>query len=247
MIEGGWILPSGRAAGPWSRATVNAFTARLLRVFRWGVEHGMVPAPVWQQLASLRPLQRGRTQAAETEPVGPVAWETVERTIPYLLPALQDAVHVQWLSGCRPGEVISMTAAELDSSTAAMGVWVYRPKDHKTAYRGKTKLIILGPRALEYVRPRVAKAELPTDPLFPTPEGSFYTTASYRTAIGRAAERAGVAHWHPHQLRHGRAVQVDGEFGREAAAAVLGDTLDVAQIYTARNVRLAMEVAKKMG
>ncbi len=71
--------------------------------------------------------------------------------------------------------------------------------------------------------------------------------ASYRTAVGRACEVAGVPRWHPHQLRHGRAEQIDGEFGREAAAAVLGDTLTVAQIYTGRNFRLAMEVAKKMG
>jgi integrase len=88
---------------------------------------------------------------------------------------------------------------------------------------------------------------MPTDPLFPTPKGSFYTTASYRTAIGRAAERAGVAHWHPHQLRHARPEQIDGAFGREATAAVLGDTLGVTQIQTARNAKLSIQVAKKMG
>ena len=101
--------------------------------------------------------------------------------------------------------------------------------------------------ARRYVRPLSDAAEAPTDPLFPTHEGNFYTTTSYRTAIARAAEKAGVPHWHPHQLRHGRSEQIDGEMGREAAAAVLGDTLDVAAVYTSRNLKLTAEVARKMG
>ncbi len=210
----------------------------------------MVPPDVLTQLGSLRPLARGRSHAAEAEPVEPVAWEVVEKTIPYLREPLQKAVHVQWLSGCRPGEVVRMAAGQLDASTADQGVWLWKLKEHKTANRGekpKAKVIVLGPRALEYVRPLYDAAEAPTDPLFPTPEGSFNTTGSYRTAISRAAEKAGVPHWHPHQLRHGRSEQIDGEMGREAAAAVLGDTLDVAAVYTSRNLKLAAEVARRMG
>jgi hypothetical protein len=40
--------------------------------------------------------------------------------IPYLKPALQDAVHVQWLWGCRPGEVLGLTVPELDTSIWAL-------------------------------------------------------------------------------------------------------------------------------
>jgi len=247
LVDGGWVLPNGEPAGPWGRATINAAMGRLHRCFRWGVEHGMLPAETASQLASLRPLARGRTEAAEAEPVEPVAWPVVEATLPYLRPVLQDAVQVQWYCGCRPSEVVRMTVAELDTSTAADGIWLYRPVSHKTARLGKTKLIVLGPRALEFVRPRVAKAEIPTDPLFPTHEGLFYTPESYRTAISRAAEKAGQPHWHPYQLRHSRATEVDSVMGREAAAAVLGDRLDVTAVYTSRNMKLAIEVAKRMG
>ena len=77
-----------------------------MRCFRWGVEHGPVPAVVGQQLEILRYLQRGRTQANEVELVEPAPWPVVAQTLPRLRTALQDAVNVQWLCGCRPGDVV---------------------------------------------------------------------------------------------------------------------------------------------
>lgn len=52
--------------------------------------------------------------------------------------------------------------------------------------------------------------------------GQHYTAASYRKAVQRACEQAGVPAWHPHQLRHNAATTIRRDFGLEAASIALG-------------------------
>jgi integrase len=59
-------------------------------------------------------------------------------------------IELQRLTGMRPGEVCIMRACDLDTTGA---VWLYRPQTHKTQHRGKHRVIALGPRAQEIVRP----------------------------------------------------------------------------------------------
>jgi integrase len=85
------------------------------------------------------------------------------------------------------------------------------------------------------------------------PPGDRYDTASYRRAIEYAIQRArksgiAVEHWHPNQLRHAKATRLRKEHGLEAAQVVLGHArADVTEIYAARNVALAKEIAKQSG
>jgi len=52
--------------------------------------------------------------------------------------------------------------------------------------------------------------------------GERYTPGRLGHAVGRACERAGIKHWHPHQLRHAAATELRREIGIEAARVVLG-------------------------
>jgi integrase len=58
-------------------------------------------------------------------------------------------VRLQLLTGCRAGEIVVMRGCDL---TPGEPVWEYRPSGHKTAWRGKDRLIPLGPRAQAIVR-----------------------------------------------------------------------------------------------
>lgn len=49
-----------------------------------------------------------------------------------------------------------------------------------------------------------------------------YDSDSYRRAVQRAAEKAGVESWHPHQLRHTAASVIREALGIEYATAMLG-------------------------
>ncbi len=71
-----------------------------------------MPQAEYQGLTTVAGLREGRTEAREKLPVGPVADEVVERTLPLLSPTVTTMVRVQRLSGMRPQEVILMRARE---------------------------------------------------------------------------------------------------------------------------------------
>lgn len=78
--------------------------------------------------------------------------------------------------------------------------------------------------------------------------GSKYKTGSYRTAIWRACDKAGIPRWSPNQLRHTWATYVKKEFGPEAARIILGHkSVDTTMIYLDKEHELAREVARKIG
>lgn len=94
--------------------------------------------------------------------------------------------------------------------------------------------------------------------------GEQYTTASYRRAITRGCDvaypvpknatreeiqaRNEKYHWTPNQLRHLAATTIRREFGLEASQVVLGhSSANTTEIYAQRDLRLAMEVMRKIG
>ncbi|MBM3983736.1 MAG: phage integrase family protein [Planctomycetes bacterium] len=133
----------------WCRKTVNGRVERVRRMFRWAVAEELVPPGVYQALAAVRGLQRGRTPARESAPVGPVDDATVGATLVHLNRHVRGLVEFQRLTGCRPGEACRLRRCDLDMSGT---VWLYKPVHHKTAWRGKTRTIAVGPKAQELLR-----------------------------------------------------------------------------------------------
>jgi integrase len=142
LIWGAKVVREGLA-----RKAINQYVGRIKRVFKWGVSEELVPAAVLIGLQSVRGLEAGRTDARETPPV-PEAH--VAAVLPYLTPQLVAMVRLQTLTGMRPGEVCAMRTADLETSGR---VWFYRPRAHKTAYRGKSRVIAIGPKAQAELRP----------------------------------------------------------------------------------------------
>lgn len=78
--------------------------------------------------------------------------------------------------------------------------------------------------------------------------GEKYDCDSYRQAVARACERAGIPSWSPGQIRHSFATEVRREYGLEAAQVLLGHSYaDVTQVYAERDVARAVSVAAKVG
>src|SRR5262249_48053301 len=122
----------------FARATYNKHLHRVRRMFRWGVENELIKPSVWQSLAAVEPLRRGKTKARETTPVGPIADTVVQATLPHLPQVVSDMVSLQRLCGCRPQEVCLIRPCDVDSSGE---VWVYVPPQHKTEHLGKRRSI----------------------------------------------------------------------------------------------------------
>src|SRR5262249_12749928 len=144
----------------WCRTYVNAQVDRVRRMFRWAAGEEMLPVTVYQALRAVESLRRGRTEARETPKVRPVPPEQVETTLPFLPPMVRAMVGFQRLTGCRPDEVCRVRPLDIDMSNPAC--WVYRPGSdqgehgqHKTAHHGHERLILIGPRAQEVLRPHL--------------------------------------------------------------------------------------------
>jgi integrase len=76
----------------------------------------------------------------------------------------------------------------------------------------------------------------------------FYPRYSYAHAIARACQRAGVPHWHPHQLKHSCGTEVRKRFGAEAARAFLGHTkLSTTGLYAEKDLEQVEKIAREIG
>jgi integrase len=133
-----------------SRQTVNGHMIRLRNIFRWGVAHEMVPASVLDALRAVDGLRSGKTTARDTEPVKPVSDATVQQTLPHLPLVVSDMVRLQRLTGARPDEICMLRPCDLDRNS---DVWTYRPMHHKNEHHGKDRLIFIGPKGQDILRP----------------------------------------------------------------------------------------------
>jgi integrase len=128
----------------WARTTVNGRVGKLKLVFKWAASRELVPAAVCEGLRTLVGLSKGRTPAREMAPVSPVEDAVVDATLPFLNRHVRGLVEFERLTGCRPGEACRVRRCDIDTSGV---VWVYRPTHHKTAWRGKTRIVAVGPKA----------------------------------------------------------------------------------------------------
>jgi integrase len=130
---------------------------RVRRMFRWAAEEELLPGGVHDNLAKVTSLRKGKTDARESERVRPVSDEVVNATLPFLQPAIRAMVELQRLTGMRPGEVCRLRGRDLEVTGA---VWVYRPGSdqgpagqHKTTHHGHERVVLIGPRAQEVLKP----------------------------------------------------------------------------------------------
>lgn len=262
-----------------SRATIRSRINAIRRCWRWAEQRRMVPPGSWEHLRTLEHVKPGRTAAKETKLVEPVPLAWVKAVLPHLTTPIRACVMLQWWSGMRPSEALTLTGRQLQRTGK---IWIYRPLQHKGVWRGRERVVQLGPKAQEVLRPLIkldpdAAVISPLDAFLEVrelkrarrktkvqpsqlardarnakkapPVGQFYDVNSYRTAIHRACDKAGVPRWSPHRLRHAAAARLfeAGEF--EAARAVLGHSrLDMTRHYAASaDRRLAADAMERLG
>jgi len=171
MMSGDWmdkdslafLAKSGREPGR-SRKTINKDVDRIRRAFRFGVKRGMVRPEVYHQLMAVDHLKQYRSQARETEEVGPAPEKSLQAAFSHVTPHVADMLRLQLLTGARPGEICRLCPGDIDRTGAALAaligeridlgrVWVYIPGRHKTAHHGHKRYIPIGPRAQQLLAP----------------------------------------------------------------------------------------------
>lgn len=137
---------------PWTRVYCNQQCRRIRAMFKWAASHEMLPVSVHQTLATVEPLKRGRTAAREGRKVAPAPMELVDACRPHLCRQVNALIDLQLLTGARCGELVILRPIDIDTGRKD-GVWLYRPARHKNEHFGKERVIYLGPKAQEVIRP----------------------------------------------------------------------------------------------
>ena len=133
-----------------SRPYVNCLVQTIRRVFQWGVANEVVPEHVYRALQCVPGIRKGRTKAREPKPIQPAPANVVDATLSYLPEIVAAMVRFQQVTGCRPAEVCIVRPCDVDT----LGdVWVYRPESHKTEHHGRERMICIGPKGQEILRP----------------------------------------------------------------------------------------------
>ncbi|HRF00405.1 MAG TPA: tyrosine-type recombinase/integrase [Pirellulaceae bacterium] len=233
-----------------SRTYVNQCVSKLKRAFKWAASEELIDVAAWHALTTVGGLEAGRTQARETPKRHGVSWEQVGPVIEAAGPIVKVMIELQWLTGARSGSIVEMKPEQFDRT---VDPWIWRPR-HKNEFRGQDLLLPIGPRAQELLfellfRPGGSYVFSPREARRNPRYGEKYSSLTYRQAVERAQERAGVSPgWTPHQLRHARATLVREQFGLEAAQAMLGHaSLEATQIYASSRFALAKRIASEIG
>lgn len=249
------------------RHTCNDYTAIVKAMFAWGVEEELIPESVYRPLQCVQGLRKGRTDAPESEPRQIISRELIFKTLDHLPRTLKAMVLLQYWTGARPGEIFDLTPKDIDRSR---DVWVATVMAHKGSWRegSKPRYLAIPEGAQASLRELILETA-PGEPLFrplramqerwdqcPTHRkvqsqgtcghiGDTYDKDSYRRAIKRACEKAGIPTWTPYQLRHTAATEIAMQIGGMAAKAMLGHaSLNTTQIYLHADLEVAIEAAR---
>lgn len=261
-----------------SRVQVNKEISRVRQVFKFGVSRELVPESLYASLLTVEGLKAGRTKAHETEPVGPVPEAHIAAVKEHVSRQVWALIQLQLLTAARGGELFIMRRCDVDDSgpvwtyTPRAHKTAYRGHP-RTIYIGPQGQGILSPflmrsptafmlsprEAVDEFRARRARTRVTPPNQGNRPgtnrkeetqkkPGEFYTRQSYHGAILRACKRAGVPHWHPHQLRHNAASRLRKEFGLDVARVILGHrSPQVTDMYAELDRDRAIDVMGRIG
>jgi len=139
-----------------ARSYCNKQAKRVVAFFKWLVSENLVKVTVHQELKTVPPLVAKRCSAPERPKVRPVDDATIEATIKHLPKVLADMVRIHRLLGCRPSELLCIKPCMVDTTSE---VWTIKLEKHKNAWRGHDRVLVIGPKAKQLLRPYLDRAE----------------------------------------------------------------------------------------
>jgi integrase len=171
----------------WSPSTRHDFLGTLASAFRWAERARLIDrTPL---LGLRRPPKASR--GAETL----ITPEEHARLCEAATPWFRLFLIVTYATGARPGEVAAIAADNFDSEAGLV-----RLKDHKTAHKGKIRVLYLTPEIVALVVRQ--RERYPSGPLLRNRNGKPWNCWAVVQAIRVTRERVGIAHAVTYGLRH---------------------------------------------
>lgn len=202
-----------------SRSYVNACLGKVRRWVRWAADLDYVSSTIDSELRLVRPLQPFRTRAKETNIPPPPTLAALDQILPFVPKPARDVLQLVRLTGARPSELLNLTNAEVHVDSRPRLI----PLQHKTAHKGKTRILPLNRAALAIVQ-RHHRPFCPSDFLLVSPRSKSgrLSLSGIEAALSRACTKAGVPRCTPYDFRRRVAREVRKALGLDAAQALLG-------------------------
>lgn len=230
-----------------SRTVCNHYTQAVLNLFRWGVAEDLVPPTALTRLEAIPGLS-ARDQVRDSPGVGPVPRADLEAAIAALWEPGVSILRLMACTGLRPGEACTVRPCDLNRTGEPW--WYAVVSDwNKTAHRGRTRNVPLGPKAREVLVPWLITVGSPDSYLFRNRTGQGpYRRQTLYVVTEKACRRADVPRFHPNQVRHLYLSEVRARFGLEAAQVIAGhSSLTTTQVYTEADRNAGARIAQEMG
>jgi integrase len=162
----------------WGPSTRRGAVTAVKRALNWAADEGLIPANPLKQVKKPPARRRDRVLTpAERKAVAAAPRDEAFRLFVFALEQ----------TGCRPGEVAAVTAAQVDLQA---GTWTFRR--HKTVKKtGKPRVVYLTPAMVELSRRLAAKR--PAGPLFVNSRGRPWSRNAVRCRFRRLRRKLGLA------------------------------------------------------
>jgi integrase len=211
----------------YERKYCNKLVSFVRSIFKWGFLTGVVSPVLVGSLKLIPPVQIGT--AKENKRRTNIPQEDLEVALPFFSEIIADMLRLQMLSAMRPSEVCRMKAEHIVTEYDGKN-WLYLPPKHKTAWRGKERVIILGLEEQEIIKKYLKKD---TDKnIFLNTKGNPYTGSALSQEIRKKIKKNNLPKFTAYQLRHTKLTEVSAEHGRDAARAVAGhSTENITGVY----------------
>jgi integrase len=254
------------AAQGYARSYVDDLVNAARSAFKWAAREELIPGSLVHDLECVQAVEPGRTAAREPSGKEPVPDKTVEETLPHLPRIVADMIRFHRCVGCRPSEVCIIRPCDIDRCG---DVWLYRPTRHKAQHLGHDRVLPVGPKAQDVLRPYLLRSAevfcfVPAESTRRGKPGTRYTKDSYANAIAKACRKAFPApagltkqeklawhkahRWSPIQLRKALGTEARDEYGLDGAQALMGHKhASTTEIYAKLRLQRAIEIAMKIG
>ncbi len=218
----------------WRPNTQVHATRTVHAAFRWAVR---------QRLLLADPLQGVEAPMSESRGADAVVSEAeYQRLVPAAKPEFVPLLKALWLTGARPGELAGLTC-DMVGDRIPLRV-------HKTARKGKARVLYLSPEAVAHFK---GHAKGRSGRLFTNRYGRGWTADAIVKAMQATCQRAGVRHLTAYGFRHGYATQALARGIPDATVAALLGHADTDMLHkhyshlTSRSDVLMQAAAKVRG
>jgi integrase len=186
----------------WKVNTRRHAVASVVQAFRWGVKARMLTANPVAGTELPPVVSRGAEHV--------ITPDEHRRLLAGAWPCFRPLLEALYLTGARPGELAGLTVADVAETIPL--------KAHKTAHKGKARVLYLSPAALAFFREHgKGRSGL----LFVNRYGRKWTADAIGKSMRAACRRAGLPVKHAYGYRHGYATQALASGVPDATVAAL--------------------------